>query len=611
MPTAIQLASLYKEAHDVMRNVDGLHPQEAFDELLKYLYFKQKHMLRHADTSTLTVQDIRSYFAYYLGRANSWSSEIWRERKFYLTDECLGDIHRLLDPIDLASTRLDVRSHALRQFLTPDIRKGLGIYLTPEDVVRAIVEFVAPSKDDKILDPACGSGTFLIEIANCLPSTANIRLHGIDKNPRMLLLADLNLTDHDGVDFQKSLSDSLRSDPFEATFDLILTNPPFGVTLDARDYTDEHYRTFEDAEGYQIKKQTSEIVFIERCFQLLRTGGTLAIVIPRSIGTNNRLDHARRALSKLGYITAIISLPPETFSTAGTQTTTIVLVARKYTSEAELQEKTSVIHATVKNVGFDATGRKRQGNELLSLPNKLQDIIATEAVQPNIRSVTFSHKEDTFQKLDHILLTASQTKPGTALGELCHHIGTGKTPARAGYSDSGGFLIKVGNLTSTGINWDARDRNHISLDEMNKRKSSKKPLILQDGDILITSSAHNSTYIAKKSDIFCGKPDFIYAEDVSFVGEVMLIRPDPALIAPHALLAYLRDRDTIDLIQQMVRGQTAHLHANDLKQLIVPDEVLTGGSKYSAVAELLREQTDLNEELNRIHVKQQEILALD
>ncbi len=609
MPTARKLAQLYRQAHNIMRNIDGLQPQEAFDELLKYLFFRQKNDAAQRETiTTNSVTDIRKLFSQYLGRTNSWSAEIWRDKKIHLSDKCLSDIHELLQPVEISKLDLDIRSHALREFLSSDLRKGLGIFLTPEDVVKAIVEYVAPRPGQSVLDPACGSGTFLIEVAKHCGHTKQFVLHGSEKSPRMLLLADLNLGDDKSVSFRKSLGDSLKQYPFKERFDLIFTNPPFGVSLDSRDYDTNEYKTFRDEAGYQIKKQSSEIVFIERCLQLLNPGGTLAIVIPRSIATNNRLKHARSALGSLGYIHSIISLPPETFSTAGTQTTTIVLFVKKYRSPQEASEPTKLVLGNVRNVGFDSTGRPRKGSELPSLSSRMLEAASTGKGTSGVQVQKFKEKGRTFEELESIFVGAASKRSGVPLAEICEYIGTGKTPPRANYSSSGTFLIKVGNLTGSGLSWDARDRNFVDKNELEKRVRAKKPLILQEGDILLTSSAHNSSYIAKKCDIFCGVPSFVPSEAVSFVGEVMLIRPKKGVVSPFALLAFLREKSTVESIQQMVRGQTAHLHAADIGLLPIPDEVFKSEGKYSEVADLLKKQAKLSEELNKLLMRQDSIL---
>ncbi len=65
-----------------------------------------------------------------------------------------------------------------------------------------------------VLDPACGSGTFLLEAVRYVAahdeSRTPVTVHGVEKNPRMLLLADLNLGHHRGLTFERACADSLR-----------------------------------------------------------------------------------------------------------------------------------------------------------------------------------------------------------------------------------------------------------------------------------------------------------------------------------------------------------------------------------------------------------------
>ena len=591
-----------------MRNIDGLQPQEAFDELLKYLFFKQNYELLTKGNQPVSVDHVRIYFSEYLGKTNSWSSEIWREKEIFLSDECLSDIHNLLFPIEFSKVDYDVRSYALKEFLTPDIRKGLGIYLTPDEVVSAIVDFVPNSPKFKVLDPACGSGTFLIQYLKKLNSKRINEIYGIDKNPRMLLLADLNLGHFPKIKFTKHLADSIKETEISNEYDVILTNPPFGVSLDARDYEFNKYYTCQDTKGYPLKRQNSEIVFIERCLQMLKSGGTLGIVIPKSIATNNSLQNARAALSRYGYIYAIMTLPPETFSSTGTQTTTIVLFAKKYKNKSERTEPISLALATIDNVGFDSTGRKRDGNMLPYFTDAMNESINADKSYKFVELMPYAKKSETFEKLSDVFIVKSKNKNDLLLGDICQFIGTGRTPARKDYSEEGDFLIKVGNLTGSGIKWEARDRNFISAEETAKRLKAKKPLILKEGDILLTSSAHSPVYIAKKSDIFTGIPSFLSTKHVSFVGEVMMLRVNTAKIDPYLLLAFLRSSETINTIQKMVRGQTAHLHPKDISQLVIPKRIFKAESNYKKAAEIIREQHLLSEKMNTLIAMQASLL---
>ena len=608
MITSRELAQTYRKAHNIMRNIDGLQPQEAFDELLKYLFFKQNYELLTKSNQLISTDHVRRYFSEYLGKTNSWSSEIWREKEIFLSDECLSEIHNLLFPIEFSKVDYDVRSYALKEFLTPDIRKGLGIYLTPDEVVSAIVDLVPNKTSLKVLDPACGSGTFLIKYLKKLKSKGINEIYGIDKNPRMLLLADLNLGHFPKIKFTKQLADSIKETTISNKYDVILTNPPFGVSLDARDYEFNKYYTCQDTKVYPLKRQNSEIVFIERCLQMLKPGGTLGIVIPKSIATNNTLQNARAALSRYGYIYAIMSLPPETFASTGTQTTTIVLFAKKYKNKKEATEPIKLALATIDNVGFDSTGRPRQGSKLPFFSETVRCAITTGRSSKFVELIEYPRKAETFEKLSNVFITRSHHRGDLLLGDICEFIGTGRTPARKDYSEFGNFLIKVGNLTGSGINWEARDRNFISDAEIEKRLNAKKPLILKKGDILLTSSAHSPVYIAKKSDIFTGIPSFLKTKYVSFVGEIMLIRVDHNKIDPYLLLAYLRSSKAIKTIQRMVRGQTAHLYPNDISQLIIPKDIFNKGSKHQKVAGIIREQNTLCEKMNTLMAEQISLL---
>ena len=264
--------------------------------------------------------------------------------------------------------------------------------------------------------------------------------------------------------------------------------------------------------------------------------------------------------------------------------------------------------ATIDNVGFDATGRRREGSKLPNFANYMNKAISEGVPLEFVDLRYYEKKLETFSGLSDVFITKQKGKNDTYLADVCQFIGTGRTPARRDYSPKGNFLIKVGNLSGSGINWEARDRNFISQHETEKRRNSKKPLILQRGDILLTASAHSPIYIARKSDIFTKIPSFINTKYLSFVGEVMLIRVNPNKIDPYLLLAFLRARETIETIQKMVRGQTAHLHPTDISQLVLPKELFKSGSRYGKVAEIIREQNELSDKISVLLAKQAHIL---
>lgn len=627
------LASIYRVAHNMMRNIDGLQPQESFDELLKFLFFKendesstsrQPDLVASVDpkgrftlpAATLAKQ-IRRSFKAYVKNAPPAIRQVWPDAKFKLSDECLASVASIFAEVRITDIGLDVRSAALREFVPPEIRKGLGIYLTPDEIARASVEIVAPTPDQRVLDPACGSGTFLLEVARLWGKKCqrSPRVWGVDKNPRMLALADLNLGHVPWLVFNGLLQDSLfdignyeTADWFNS-FDCIFTNPPFGVYIDPKKQDCAAFTSCVGSDGRPYPRQQSEILFIEQCFRLLKPGGRLAIVLPRSVVTNHseRVDLPRRYFGTQGYVEGLMTLPPETFYATGTQANTVVLFARKYKHATEACEPSRIWLAEITNCGYDSTGRSRPGGQLSGIATEVRQLVSGGDAGTNCRWLGDHKKQDSFALLPSLLASDKEVETnGVPLGELTEVITTGRTPGRSAYSDEGLFLVKVGNLTGKGIEWSARDRNFIPLSEREKRRKSN--LLLQIGDILMTSSAHSPVYIAKKVDIVTEIPKWVGGA-ASLVGEVMLIRAKPNRIDPFILLAFLRSPAVIAQIQGMVRGQTAHLHPKDVAMLKVPRRLLEANPQAEEIAAMLKEEARLARESSYLQWRLESKLA--
>ena len=627
--TSRQLSALYRCSHDNMRDIDGLQPQEAFDELLKYLFMKEsadesKHRFApytlsifHHDTKSSNralVTDLRYQLQAFLDRANSWSSEMWRDKSFRLSDSALLSVHQLFEDIDFTSVDIDTRSAALNSLITSDLRKGLGIFPTPDAVARMMVEVTSPRVFSRVLDPACGTGTFLIEtLRRWHTINRDCDSHsvwGVDKSPRMLLLSELNLGHNQRTTYHRALADSLYESPstlfedFMEGFDYILTNPPFGMVIDRDKHDMTPFQTCRSKTGSIVKRQQSEVIFVEQCLKYLRPGGVLGIVLPRSVVTNSSLATARQALNTLGYLEAIVNLPPETFSTSGAQTNTVVLFLRRYESAAQREEPIEVACADIENVGFDSTGRPREGNQLGRIPTALKAALNGGTTTTNVRLLPKVRKQLSLTKLPALLsgrMGASNGRDMIPLADMVDIAINGKTPSRSTYSSSGLFLVKVGNLTGRGIDWAPRNRNFISGPELAKRRRDAR-LMLRDNDILLTSSAHSPVYIAKKVDLVDAVPEWVGGE-ASFVGEIMMLRSKRGL-DPTVLLVYLRLPSTQRQVQSMVRGQTAHLHPNDLLQLQVPKSLLSPLPEVRHLADRIRTETLLSTQLNQVSFEQ-------
>ncbi|MCY3853188.1 MAG: N-6 DNA methylase [Gammaproteobacteria bacterium] len=615
------LGLLYRKAHDRMRDIEGLLPQEAFDELLKFLFYKD-----HADAVTQRdvgelgkptqeiAQSIREIFSEKLSTHAPWALQLWPGGKFNISDTTLLDLQKLFSDVQLNDLSLDVRSAALRTFLSPDSRKGLGIFTTPEEVARSMVEILEPKPYETVLDPACGTGTFLLEVARFFslrqPPQEPPTIYGVEKNPRMLLLADHNLGYRSDLSFHRTCADSLRelgrpkASPLGLapnSIDVILTNPPFGVTITRNSGTLDLFDAGGVGATQERIKIPSEILFIELCLRLLRPGGRLGIILPRSVITNERISRQRAEIDQLGYLTAIIDLPSETFAATGAQTTTVAAFFRKH-SEKRSDKAVSVRVCHITNVGFDSTGRHRESSQLPELAAKLTEIDSTS--EPALSTYSDISPTETLQRAADYLFRRNDNQAGKELQEYVDLANTGRTPSRSAYTDDGVFILKVGNLTGHGIDWEPRDRNFVSHVEGAKRSRSQN-LSLQKGDILLTSSAHAARYIAKKVDIVAHIPKNY--KEVTFVGEMIRLRPARD-VDPFVLLAVLRHPNIRKYIQACVRGQTAHLNPSDLLQVAVPCDLRSPHRDLTEVANLLRKEADLAFQLNSVTTEASKLL---
>lgn len=607
------LSHLYQKAHDRMRDVEGLLPQEAFDELLKFLFCKdcdemriKQGAIRSSSWFHETPAAIRKTLSNELASRAPWTLHLWPDGCFHLTDATLLNLQNLFADVCLKELPFDVRSTALWTFLSSDVRKSLGIFTTPEDVVRTMIEIVVPTSSDVVLDPACGTGTFLIETVRFLKEKkleeGPFTIYGADKNPRMLFLANLNFGHNSDVLFHKACIDSLRelgharSAPLNLSpnsVDVILTNPPFGVTVTQDTGTLDLFETGGISLHKDQSRIPSEVLFIELCLRLLKPGGRLGIVLPRSVITNERLGPQRRSLDRLGCLTEIIDLPPETFASTGTQTTTVAAFFRKHPLGPQ-RSSTSVRVCRVTNVGFDSTGRRREGNQLPSMAGRLVELDSVG--EPIVSIYPDIGLTETLQRAAELLFQRNRFQNGKVLREFVEFANTGRTPGRNAYTEDGVFILKVGNLTGRGIDWAPRDRNFVSRVESIRRNRNHK-LTIREGDILLTSSAHAARYIAKKVDVVAHIPK--YYKDLTFVGELIRLRPKRG-VDPFILLASLRHPRVREDIQACVRGQTAHLNPSDLLEVSVPCNLLDPDQHLVRAAELLRREAELAFELNLV-----------
>ena len=272
-------------------------------------------------------------------------------------------------------TKRDVISEGFQAFWGPKLRGEKGQFFTPRNVVKMCVEILDPKPKQKIIDPACGSGGFLVECITHLNGKESFHnIFGIDKEidlakickAYMSIIGDghSNVFCADSLEFPPRLAEmqeKIKND----SFDVVLTNPPFGARIPIenrkilRNYELGH-RWNKTKHGEwentgSVSKQVPQILFIERCLQLLKSGGRMAIVLPDGIFGNPSDRYIVQYVLREAKILAIISLPPEAFLPSTHTKTSILFLEKK--NQRDKTEDYTLFMAMANKVGHDKNGK--------------------------------------------------------------------------------------------------------------------------------------------------------------------------------------------------------------------------------------------------------------
>ena len=300
-----------------------------------------------------------------------------------------------LQSVSLNKTDLDTKGVAFEQFMEDFFKGKSGQYFTPREIVSFAVKMMDIKNDDLVLDPACGSGGFLLHALDEVRKQAEEfnendeaekyrfwhdfaqnNLFGIEINDSIARVAKMNMIIHDdghtnviGFDALEDIGKMTEKNRgFEKNrFDVIVTNPPFGANVKRS----EHPYLEKFALGQNGKKsrdnQKTEILFIERCIDFLKAGtGQMAIVLPDGILTNSSLQYVRDFIMERAQILAVVSLPQFAFAHFGAGVkSSIVFIRRK--GEKEKLGKYKIFMAIADHVGYEATGKRDPQNDLFKI----------------------------------------------------------------------------------------------------------------------------------------------------------------------------------------------------------------------------------------------------
>ena len=303
-----------------------------------------------------------------------------------------------LEGISLDRTELDTKGVAFEEFMGGFFKGDFGQYFTPRELIAFAVEMLDPNRNDLVLDPACGSGGFLLYAMDHVRRDADQRhpaetvqhfqywhdfaqsnLFGIEINDELARVAKMNMiihddghtniVGHDALDFPENIREK-HTDVTPGKFDLVLTNPPFGAMIRRTEKGDGYLEQF-DLRRYVSKNYPSakkpisiktEILFLERVHSFLKPGtGRAAVVLPDGILTNSSLQGIRQWLLDHFQLLAVVSLPQFAFSHYDAGVKASIVFLRRLADGEIVSGDEAIFMALADNIGYDATGRKTFG----------------------------------------------------------------------------------------------------------------------------------------------------------------------------------------------------------------------------------------------------------
>lgn len=391
-----ELIVTIRKCHQSLWGGGRLSPPAAFGELCKLIFVKisdetakrrkgqpYQFQIRTNETSRELGDRIRALYDQQKVRDPDVFTDTLK-----VDDMTIRTIVSHLEPVSLSLTDLDTKGVAFEQFMDSFFKGDFGQYFTPREVIQFAVEMLTPTNDDILIDPACGSGGFLLYALDAVRREADQyyevdsadhfkhwhdfaqkNLYGIEINDEIARVAKMNMIIHDDGHTNVVGTDALL--PLESLhrqnrgltagrFDLVLTNPPFGATVSVTDHP--HLASFElarDGKGQPRRSQKSEILFIERVHQLLVPGtGRAAIVLPDGVLANASLGYVRDFVLERFQVLAVVSLPPTAFTHYGAAVKSSVVFLRRRGANETASDDELTFMAAPSNIGYDATGRK-------------------------------------------------------------------------------------------------------------------------------------------------------------------------------------------------------------------------------------------------------------
>lgn len=453
--TADNLMFAFRRCHNYIAGNSGLHKTDAFWELLKVIFTKIEDErtgdlnfyvtpseLKNSSASVTTKSRLEKLFDEKVVKKYPSIFNTDETKTIELTADVLAYVVSQLQGYSLLASPVDVKGVAYEEIVGSNLRGDRGEFFTPRNACKMAVEMLNPQPGEKVIDPSCGTGGFLITAMNHALKQLRVNetelwentnhpnpyeleeffrkrteylstcVFGIDINPSLVRAAKMNMVMNNdgsgGLYRENSLTNpntwdnETRKYVKLESFDLVFTNPPFGASIlidDVNileqydlaavwDKTEDGKLVVRKDKSKEVILQTSmppEILFIERCIQLLKPGtGRMAMVIPNGILNNPSLEYVRYWLLKNVQVLAVVDMQRDLFQPGNDTQTSMVFMRRFDKNEKAQAEKENINYpifmAVAEKIGHDKRGtviykKDSDGKEIISHGINAEEIL--------------------------------------------------------------------------------------------------------------------------------------------------------------------------------------------------------------------------------------------
>lgn len=614
-----QLNALFYKCHNTIRRIEKTE-EHAFSDFSKLLFLRlleEKHdsdesfelpysyrFYKLAETPARDADQVKDAIETMIKKIieKTKYGEVLQEEIHLKNPRSFLSLVKDLSSISFCDCSVDSKGAAFEYYVRATLKgKKLGQYFTPRELVQIMNALVGDMKitnalmtgsEIKVLDPACGTGGFLVYllqdsleklrskyIAREINQTTYERLvkklredvfFGSDANEGVAASAKMNMIiagdGHTNIKHEDSLS--IKSQNWSTktpNCTLIITNPPFGTS-------ESDSLTKEDLIQYPVNTTKGQYLFLQKMISSTVPGGEICTVIDEGLLNTDTGSGLREYILQECKIKAILNLPSETFKPNKINVRSSVLyLERRETPDIELEDHYNITFCKLDSLGYVGSGEKIRGFDLITLLDEIAhkvmnsslgsprsgyhwtayDIDAT--IIGNDKSKRLDYKywdSEVRQKIEKIL-----TDGHPVLKDI-NQIPTmrGKSPTADSYVDMDegyAIVIKAGSISKFGtLILEDSDWIEKSLYEEYVEKACNKKInynLVQKNDILLASTGEGTLGKACVYD-----NEFPAIAD----GHVTIIRVDSTKIYPYFLADYIRNGFGAIQVNRLYTGAT-------------------------------------------------------